>query len=48
VCKASVAAVLLALGIVTLFQEGTNAMVIPPAGWLPTLSKTGYRNGRTT
>jgi hypothetical protein len=38
VCKASIAAVLLALGIVSLVQEGTNAMVIPQAGLLPTLS----------
>ena len=37
-CKASIAAVLLALGIVSLVQEGTNAMVIPPAGLLPTLT----------
>lgn len=35
-CKASIAAVLLALGIVSFVQEGTNAMVIP-AGLLPTL-----------
>src|SRR5262245_50029613 len=38
VCKASIAAVLLALGIVSLVQEGANAMVIPPAGSLPTLT----------
>jgi hypothetical protein len=38
VCKASIATVLLALGIVSLVQEGTNAMVIPPAGLLPTLT----------
>jgi hypothetical protein len=38
VCKASIAAVLLAFGIVALFQEGTNAMIIPPAGLLPTLA----------
>jgi hypothetical protein len=31
VCKASIAAVLLALGIVSLVQAGTNAMVLPPA-----------------
>ena len=37
-CKASIAAVLLALGIVSLVQEGANAMVIPPAGLLPTLT----------
>jgi hypothetical protein len=36
VCKASIAAVLLAFGIVGLVQEGTNAMVMPPAGLLPT------------
>src|SRR5262249_19805758 len=30
VCKASIAAVLLAFGIIPLVQEGTNAMVIPP------------------
>ena len=34
VCKV----VLLALGIVSLVQEGTNAMVIPSAGLLPTLT----------
>jgi len=39
VCKASIAAVLLALGIVSLLQEGTNAMVITPAGLLPTLTR---------
>jgi hypothetical protein len=38
VCKASMAAVLLALGIVSLVQEGATAMVIPPAGLLPTLT----------
>jgi hypothetical protein len=38
VCKASIAAVLLTLGIVSLVQEGANAMVIPPAGFLPTLT----------
>ena len=31
-CKTSIAAVLLALGIVSLVQEGTNAMVALPAG----------------
>ena len=31
-CKASIAAVVLALGIVSLVQEGTNAMVTPPDG----------------
>ena len=30
-CKASIAAVVLALGIVSLVQEGTNAMVALPA-----------------
>src|SRR5262249_28972218 len=35
VCKASIAAVVLALGIVSLVQEGTNAMVTPPAGLRP-------------
>lgn len=34
-CKASVAAVLLALGIVSLVQAGTNAMVVPTAGLRP-------------
>ena len=38
VCKASIAAILLAFGIVGLVQEGTNAMVMPPAGLLPTLT----------
>jgi hypothetical protein len=37
VCKASIATVLLAFGIVALFPGGTNAMIIPPAGRLPTL-----------
>jgi hypothetical protein len=37
VCKASIAAVLLAFGIIALVQEGTNAMVMTPAGLLPTL-----------
>ena len=37
-CKASIAAILLAFGIVGLVQEGTNAMVMPPAGLLPTLT----------
>ena len=36
-CKASIAAVLVAFGIIALVQEGTNAMVMPPAGLLPTL-----------
>src|SRR5262244_4633192 len=35
VCKASIAAVVLALGIVSLVQEGTNAMVTLPAGLRP-------------
>jgi hypothetical protein len=39
VCKASIAAVALALGIVSLVQEGANAMVALPAGLRP---------GRTT
>jgi hypothetical protein len=38
VCKASIAAVLVAFGIIALVQEGTNAMVMPPAGLLPTLT----------
>jgi hypothetical protein len=38
VCKASIAAVLLTLGIVSLVQQGANAMVIPAAGFLPTLT----------
>jgi hypothetical protein len=37
VCKASIA-VVLALGIVSLVQEGTNAMVARPTGLRPTLS----------
>ena len=36
--KASIAAVLLALGIVSLVQEGTNAMVVLPAGLRPALT----------
>ncbi len=36
-CKASIAAVLLAFGIIALVQEGTNAMVMTPARLLPTL-----------
>ena len=39
-CKASIAAILLTLGIVSLVQEGANAMVIPPAGLLPTLTRS--------
>ena len=35
-CKASIAAALVAFGIIALVQEGTNAMVMPPAGLLPT------------
>jgi hypothetical protein len=38
VCKASIAAVLVAFGIIALVQEGTNAMVMPPADLLPTLT----------
>jgi hypothetical protein len=38
VCKASIAAVLLAFGLIALVQEGTNAMVMPPPGLLPTLT----------
>jgi len=38
VCKASIAAVVLALGIVSLVQEGTNAMVTLPAGLRPALA----------
>ena len=37
-CKARIAAVLLAFGIIALVQEGTNAMVMPRAGLLPTLT----------
>ena len=37
-CKASIAAVALALGIVSLVQEGTNAMVALPAGLRPALT----------
>ena len=37
-CKTSIAAVLLALGIVSLVQEGTNAMVALPAGLRPALT----------
>jgi hypothetical protein len=48
VCKASIAAVVLALGIVSLVQEGTNAMVTLPAGLRPALTNAGCRNGRTT
>src|SRR5262249_52786352 len=36
--KASIAAVLVAFGIIALVQDGTNAMVMPPAGLLPTLT----------
>jgi hypothetical protein len=44
VCKASIAAVVLALGIVSLVQESTNAMVGPPAGLRPAfrLSKRSH------
>src|SRR5262245_15181222 len=38
VCKASIAAVVLALGIVSLVQESTNAMVTLPAGLRPALT----------
>src|SRR5262249_62147409 len=38
VCKASIAAGVLALGIVSLVQEGTNAMVAVPAGMPPALT----------
>src|SRR4030095_12246337 len=38
VWRASIAAVLVAFGIIALVQEGTNAMVMPPAGLLPTLT----------
>jgi len=38
VCKASIAAVVLALGIVSLVQEDTNAMVGLPAGLRPALT----------
>jgi hypothetical protein len=38
VCKASIAAVVLALAIVSLVQEGTNAMAGPPAGLRPALT----------
>ena len=37
-CKTSIAAVLVALGIVSLVQEGTNAMVALPAGLRPALT----------
>ena len=37
-CEASIAAVALALGIVPLVQEGTNAMVTLPAGLRPALT----------
>ena len=37
-CKASIAAALVAFGIIALVQEGTNAMVTPPAGLLPALT----------
>ena len=38
VCKASIAAVVLALGSVSLVQEGTNAMVALPGGLRPALT----------
>ena len=37
-CEASIAAALVAFGIIALVQEGTNAMVTPPAGLLPALT----------
>lgn len=37
-CKARIAAVLLAFGIIALAQEGTSAMVMSRAGLLPTLT----------
>src|SRR5262249_9703452 len=37
VCKGLIAAVLFAFGIIALVQDGTNAMVMPPTGLLPTL-----------
>ena len=37
-CKASIAAALVAFGIIALVQEGTNAMVTPPPGLLPALT----------
>jgi hypothetical protein len=48
VCKTSIAAGVLALGIVSLVQEGTNAMGASPTGLRPTLTKARCRNGRTT
>src|SRR5215467_9544207 len=36
--KASIAAVLVAFGIIALVLDSTNAMVMPPAGLLPTLT----------
>src|SRR5258707_5274409 len=45
VCKASIAAVLLAFGIIALVQEGTNAMVMRPAGLLPTLTVPAIQTG---
>jgi hypothetical protein len=38
VCKGLIAAVLFAFGIIALVQDGTNAMVMPPTGLLPTLT----------
>jgi len=52
VCKASIAAVLLALGVVSL-QEGTNATVVRPSGLQPALATpaaaetVALRRGRT-
>jgi len=48
VCKASIAAVVLALGIVSLVQEGTNAMVALAGRFATSLNNAGCRNGRTT
>jgi len=41
VSKASIAVLLLALGVVALVQEGTNAMVVPPSGLQPGLATPG-------
>jgi hypothetical protein len=38
VCKASIAAVLVTFGIIALVQRGANAMIIPAADLLPTLT----------
>jgi hypothetical protein len=52
VCKASIAAVVLALGIVSLVQEGTNAMVglsagLRPAVTMPTVETVALRKSVT-